>query len=132
MDSWSAARSEEGRAQGRNERPMRREQKRLEKADRQRRAAERRLQASRPNHPGRVEDSGLRGCREFFIRSELTSSEPPGSKPDCECPCSYVLDYGCPYSYVQEGQAQEAEDADYEEASDDGKKGDSDSKIPDY
>ena len=43
---------------------------------------ERRLQAPRQNS---VEDSGLRGGRESTIsitRSELTGSEPPGSRPD--------------------------------------------------
>ena len=58
--------SEEGRAQGRSERPRRREQKRLAKAARKRRAIERRLQGSRQNS---VEDSGprVRGGRESTI-----------------------------------------------------------------
>ena len=63
-----------------------REPMELEKADRQQRAAERRLQAPHSDHSNRVEDSGL-GGRESIIGTstceyELTRSEPPGSKPN--------------------------------------------------
>ena len=50
--------SDADRVQGRKDRPMRKEQKRLAKMDRKRRATERRLQASRQNS---AEDSGPGG-----------------------------------------------------------------------
>ena len=56
--------SDAERVQGRKDRPMRKQLKRLEKDDR--RAAERPLQASHSNHSNRVEDSGL-GGRESII-----------------------------------------------------------------
>ena len=65
---------------------MHKEQKRLEKAGRQEWAAERRLQAPHSYHPNRAEDSGL-GGRESIIGAttrgyELTRGEPPGGKPN--------------------------------------------------
>ena len=67
---------------------MRKEETRLAKVDRQRRAAERRLQASHPDHPNRVEDSMPRGSESTTGSdsgprgSAPTSSEPIGSEPD--------------------------------------------------
>ena len=117
--------SDAERAQGRKGRPMRKERKRLEKADRQQRAAEKRLQASRPKHPNRVEDSGLRG-RESTIRSELTSRGPPSSKPDSAWSITPRPFDGDDYG---ETDGEEEEHVDYEEASVDGKEDDSDNKI---
>ena len=75
MDPWSAARGEEARALGREKRPVRKEEGRLAKVDRQRRAALRRLQTPHPNHPNRAQDGTHMG-------SEPPSGEPIGSEPD--------------------------------------------------
>ena len=107
--------SEERRAQGRNERPMREEQKRLAKADRKQRTTERRLQASRPNNPCRAEDSRPRGGRESIIsitRSELTSSEPPGNRPDS---VSSIVPCGDDYGGTEEEEEEEKEEEEEEE-----------------
>ena len=133
MDPWSAARSEEGRAQGRNERPMRKEQKRLAKTDRQRRAAERRLQAPRPNHPNRVEDTGLRGGRESITRSELTSSEPPGSRPDSVWSIApRGDDYGEMDDWEQVHVDSEEESADGKDCADEAASGETDGDEEDH
>ena len=72
--------SDADRVQGRKGRPMRREWKRLEKGDRQQRAAERRLSTSRPSYPNRAEDSGLRG-RESNIPASSPAASPPAASP---------------------------------------------------
>ena len=80
--------SDTDRAQGRAGHPVLKEKKRLAKVDTQRRAAERRLQASHPSTPNRAEDSRPRGS-ESTIGSDSgprgsapTSSEPIGSGPN--------------------------------------------------
>ena len=122
---------------------MRKEQKRLEKADRQQRAVEQRLQASRSNHSNNVEDSGLRG-RESITRSEITSSEPPGSKPDSVwsiTPRSFDEgeekdDYGETDDEGEEtwwrSRYRSVYNVNYEEASAEGKEDHSDLKIMGY
>ena len=121
--------SDEERAQGRRERPMGKERKLLEKADTQQRVAERRLQAPRPNHLNRADDSGLRGGRDSIIRSELTSSEPPGSKPDSVRSITPKTFDG---DDCGETDDEEEEHVGYEEASADGKEDDSDTNSTVY
>ena len=71
------------------------------------RTTELRLQAPRPNNLYRVKGSGLRGGRESIIsviRSDLTSSKPPGNRPDS---VSSIARRGDDYGGTEEEEEEE-------------------------